>query len=174
MRSSCSIPINCDFILCFFTHRCFTIKTTGKTSNCSVCWFETSPIHHKFRVSRWVGQLLLWFIAMHSLTIHHLLAPLIIWQKVITWHNAALQRGTLPVISPPEQHPEERVEQLCRSDLNIANECTFMCMWVPACCWDCANYASEFIFTWEANIQLFLIYLLFCTWYSVEKEKSRK
>lgn len=113
-KGAISVLLTCDifmlcpntaFILCVSrTDFFFTIKTTGKTSNCSVCWFEISSIYHKFRVPRWVVQLLpAQFIAMHSLTIHHLLAPLIIWQKVITWHSAVLQSGTLTVIWPPEQ-----------------------------------------------------------------------
>lgn len=44
-----------------------------------------SQTYQKFRVPHWVLQLIrglpAWFIAMHSLTIHHLLAPLIILAK---------------------------------------------------------------------------------------------
>lgn len=57
-------------------------------------WFELSQIYHKFRVPSWVVQLIrglpAWFIAMHSLTIHHLLAPLIILAK----DNYTAQRCT--------------------------------------------------------------------------------
>lgn len=53
-----------------------------------------SQIYHKFRVPSWVVQLIrglaAWFIAMHSLTIHHLLAPLIILAK----DNYTAQRCT--------------------------------------------------------------------------------
>lgn len=133
----------------FLTRRCFTIRTFCKTSNCSVFSFGISQIYHKFRAPSWVVQLIRGlparFIAMHSPTIHHLLAPLIILAKdnymaqrctaemntnsyLTTWTTSLGGEGEASVQIWPQHHHWVHVH-VCVCDCMLLRSCK-SCIWV--------------------------------------------
>lgn len=63
-----------------------------------------------------------WFIAMHSLAIHHLLAPLIILAKDnYMAQRCGAERNTGSYLTPSNNSGSARVKQVWRSDLGVTD-----------------------------------------------------